>query len=457
MRQFAYQLIFLIGTLSVNASSAQDTTKVVTAWLKQQAIHIKTIEPGTGFSDLMPLEETWKDLQAIGLGEATHGTHEFFRMKHRLIEFLVTRLGFTDFVLESSYSACQPINDYILTGKGDRTTVLTGQGYTAWDMEEFAAIIDWMRNYNQKAPNEKKVRFHGMDLCFNDVGRRVVGDYLKQYAPDKVAATNSLFSTLTIEEEKWPTRLNKSALQNAYTPLQELVTFFTSNKERLINASSHETWEKASHHTEVMRNWVVANIEDSSLPFLPKPKPGRDEGMIENIKYLLDHAQPNAKFMVWAHHSHIAANNQEGINIGTYLKERLGNRYYALDLDCNKGTFQSRVLLPDGRWGELKADTIPAGPMQSFSWYLSNIGKSPVFVDLRPEQVNHIVSKWLETPKEITWGGWGYGTDRNNKPTSTHKVVRVKGYFDGVLFIEHSTPTHPTKNALSSIKNNIGF
>ena len=461
MRRVAYQFVLFLGIfLPAKNSNAQDTTAVVTTWLKQHAFPLKTIEPAKGFSDLQPLKETWKDIQVIGLGEATHGTREFFLIRHRLIEFLVTQLGFTDLILEAPYASCQPINDYILTGKGDRATVLTGQGYIPWDTEEFSALVDWMRSYNQRAPDEKKVRFHGMDVAYNGIGRGVVLDYLRQLAPEQMTATDTLFQTLAAEEERWPGRLDQRTLQSTFIPLQQLCTFLSTNKEKMIAASSAEAWERVSKFADVMQQWVVTNIEDTTLPHLPKLKPGldrRDNYMIENVRYLLNQAQPNAKFIIWAHHSHIGGNNHRGPVIGSYLKERLGNGYYALDVDCNLGTFQTRVVQSDGSLGELKADTIPAGPKQSFSWYLSNVGKSPFFVDLRSAQVDPIVSKWLDTPKEITWGGWRYGADKNNKPTATHTMVAIKGYFDGVVFIERSTPTHPTKNAVARSRNNEGL
>jgi erythromycin esterase len=458
MRRCACHFLLLFTTLFfANQGFSQDTTAVVSAWLKQHALPLKTIEPGNGFSDLQPLKETWKDLRAIGLGEATHGTHEFFRVRHRLIEFLVTQLGFTDFIIEAPYSACQPINDYILTGKGDRATVLTGQGYIGWDTEEFSALVDWMRTYNKKAADEKKIRFYGMDIAYNGVGRGVVLDYLRRHAPQQVAATDSLFQTLAAEEGKWPTRLNQRTLQSTFMPLQQLRTFLATNKEKLIAASAADTWENVSKYTDVMQQWVEANIEDTTLSFLPKPKRGRDEYMLENVRYFVNKAQPSTKFMVWAHHLHIAANNQRGMSIGTFLRERLGNSYYALDVDCNLGTFQTRLVQSDGQLGELKADTIPPGHKQSFSWYLANVGKSPFFVDFRSAQADPIISKWLETPKEITWSGWINASDQNNQPMAYREVVTIKGFFDGVVFIEHSTPTHPTKNAVARSKNNLGL
>jgi erythromycin esterase len=113
-------------------------------------------------------------------GETTHGTREFFQFKHRLLEFLVTEMDFTGFTIEASFSACQPINDYVHYGRGDWESALTGQWYTVWNTEEVAALIDWMRVYNQTVPDEKKVRFSGVDISRDAVGRQAVLDYSRK-------------------------------------------------------------------------------------------------------------------------------------------------------------------------------------------------------------------------------------------------------------------------------------
>ena len=188
-------------------------------------------------------------------------------MKHRLVEFLVTEMNFTGFIFEASYAASQPINDYILTGKGDRATVITGQGYTVYDNEEFSAMVDWMKSYNQKVPDKKKIRLYGMDLCYNASGREKVSAFMKKYAPEKISATDSLFQLLTSEEKEWPSRLNENTLKQAYFPIHELNNYFTTNKSRLVSVSSPGEWEKVYKYSQVIEQWIIANIEDTT--FLP--------------------------------------------------------------------------------------------------------------------------------------------------------------------------------------------
>ena len=67
------------------------------SWLRQHAIPLKTVEAGCGFDDLQPLKPVIGSARIVALGEATHGTREFFQLKHRLLEFLVTEMDFTTF------------------------------------------------------------------------------------------------------------------------------------------------------------------------------------------------------------------------------------------------------------------------------------------------------------------------------------------------------------------------
>ena len=451
MERTAKHIFYLLSALVfTNFSSAQDTTEVVTAWLKQNSIPIKYTESGHDFSDLQPLKKILQNVQVIGLGEATHGTQEFFKMKHRLVEFLVTQMGFTAFALESSYSNCQPINDYILTGKGDRAAILTNQGYMAWDTEEFSAMLNWLRVYNQKVPEKKKIRFYGIDvLSFQGVGREKVLAYVQKYAPEKAATTDSLFRVLAAEENNWPGRLNQSVLQSAFMPLHELTSYFTTNKNKLVASSSPKEWEQAYKFLEVMEQGLYANVKDVP-PSLSSKKLSRDEYMAQNLLYIMEKERPGTKFMVWLHNWHISI-RPENKNLGYNLRQSLADRYYALGFECYEGTFQARVLMPDGYWGELRADTIfPV--QQSLAWYLKRTAAKNLFLNLRNIVSGPVVAKWLETPIRFSGGNWGYrGASKN------FEIRKIKNLYDGILFIERSTPVHPTKNAMAGSANRIGF
>lgn len=90
----------------------QEDKDVFQQWINNNAHELKTVDAGNGFEDLEPFKTILKDVRVVGLGEATHGTSEFFRMKHRMLEFLVKEMNFTSFYIEASMSRCRYINDY---------------------------------------------------------------------------------------------------------------------------------------------------------------------------------------------------------------------------------------------------------------------------------------------------------------------------------------------------------
>lgn len=82
----------------------------------------------------------------VALGEATHGTREFFKLKHRLVEFLVAEHGFTTFAIEANWPECEAAIEYVMNGVGDPAVALAGLHFWTWDTEEVLALIEWMRS-----------------------------------------------------------------------------------------------------------------------------------------------------------------------------------------------------------------------------------------------------------------------------------------------------------------------
>jgi erythromycin esterase-like protein len=94
---------------------------------------------------MQPLKKIIGDARIVALGEATHGTREFFQLKHRMLEFLATEMGFTIFSIEANMPEAYRVNDYVLTGVGDPAALLRGMYFWTWDTESL------QRNRQRKA------------------------------------------------------------------------------------------------------------------------------------------------------------------------------------------------------------------------------------------------------------------------------------------------------------------
>ncbi|MFC0776417.1 erythromycin esterase family protein [Terrimonas alba] len=451
MKRIAFLSLFL---LFVSLVFSQDTAKLdsqaIITWLQQKAIPIKHVEVGNGFSDLQPLKQILKDVMVVGLGENTHGTREFFQLKHRFLEFLVKEMNFTGFALEAGYGACEPINNYVLYGKGNLMSVLTAQGFVVWDMEEMAAMIECMRSYNQSVPDHKKVSFHGTDFTYNEAGREKVLAYLQKYCAQIAPAADSLFRLLSQQEKQWSKEKDKNLLANARVKLQDLVAYLIDHKDQLTTASSSKEFAQTVKYVQVMSQMFILHLPDSS-DSSSTLNMKRSQMMGENLLYLMEKEKPNAKFVVWEHNVHIADGHMETAepNLGHVLKKRLGDKYYAIAFEFNQGSYQSRLRSP-GRFGDLKEATVTAAPKGYLAYYLSQAKKGNLFWNLRDSADNPTFKQWLRQPQKMRFFGWF------NDDKSTMKVD-LKSRYDGIIFIERATATRPTKSALATVARGEGL
>jgi erythromycin esterase len=355
--------------------------------------------------------------------------------------------------MEISFAACQPINEYVLYGRGDRATVLTGTGYVVWDTEEVSDLLDWLRSYNQSVPDEKKVTFSGVDIPRNDIGREAVLGYLRTVAPDWLAATETLFAALAGEEAKWLLRVDdasKQTLVHLLPQLQAVIDHLTANKERFVNASSVQEFDQTLHYARIMMQFIRANA--AALLAASQDKGiDRSIAMAENLIWLTNQAKSDAKYIVWAHNGHLAAAIKEP-NMGSCLREKFGQGYFVFCFEFNQGSFQTRIPLPEKLFGDLKAITLPPAPAQSLAWYLSQINREVFLVNLRVPVANVVVEQWLATPQSIHDIGWPY-----DDAAQDYLEVRSVQEYDGMIFIESTTATRPTANARNTIAQRDGI
>src|SRR6266446_3557138 len=100
LRRAMASVLLLWVTLASGAEP--EGNKAVVDWMRAHAVALQTPEAGHGFRDMQPLKQIVGNARIVALGEATHGTREFFQLKHRMLEFLATRLGFTIFSIEAN-------------------------------------------------------------------------------------------------------------------------------------------------------------------------------------------------------------------------------------------------------------------------------------------------------------------------------------------------------------------
>ena len=133
------------------------------SWLASVAKPFATDAPGANLDDLAELGSIVGTARVAAFGEATHGTREFFRMKHRAFEYLVERHGFTHFTIEATMPESRAMDRYVTLGEGDPEKLLSNLYFWTWNTQEVMDPVRWMRAYNVRV-GAPRLRFVGFDM-----------------------------------------------------------------------------------------------------------------------------------------------------------------------------------------------------------------------------------------------------------------------------------------------------
>ena len=433
----AFVCLFAFLSSGATIARAQESDEV-SKWFASHAIPLKSVEDKEAFDQLKPLKEVLRDVRIVGLGEETHGTHEFFQLKRRLIEYLVKEAGFTVFGMELSYAASLDINEYVLNGKGDRDKLLAKQGTWAWDTQEVSELIEWLRQYNSSVPAEKKVRFVGFDIHNNNDAIALVTNYLTKVAPERLDTFNKAAQFFRSDDSgrqhlDYPAQVSTAdKLQNLAT-LSELIGFLYVNQTRFTQQTSAAEFAQAFNDVT-----VLAEFADTYRR--PRSESTRDLYMAQNISRVINAEKPGTRFVVWAHNDHIG--KRKGA-FGGYLQSIYGSEYYALGTTFNQGAFQAREMAKDVTIGALKEFTVGAAAEGSIEWYLNRTGIKNFIVDLRNTKKPEAIEQWLSTPRRMRSIGLGFYGDMQS-----YVRVNLPQTFDGLAFIETTTRARPNPTGI---------
>ncbi|MEM9064919.1 MAG: erythromycin esterase family protein [Planctomycetota bacterium] len=153
-------LAALCCAIGSGTTSAQPTPET-TAWLQANAHSLAATEPESGLEDLECLRELIGDARVVGLGGSTHGTHEQSQLKHRIVEFLASEMGFSVLAVGASTPDAHRVDRYVSDGKGDAVRFIKGMRSWAFDTEELVEMVQWMRRFNEKDVGPS-IRFAGL-------------------------------------------------------------------------------------------------------------------------------------------------------------------------------------------------------------------------------------------------------------------------------------------------------
>lgn len=423
--------------------------KEFVGWIKKNAVPLQSVKPGSGFGDLELLKTVLMNKRVVALGEATHGTKEFFQMKHRLLELLVTQLGFSVFAIEASYGRCKYVNDYVLNGKGNLDTATIIQGFIPWSTEEVRDVIQWMRIYNEVHP-DNKVQFVGFDLQLNDAVAFAISNYYKRVDTSKTVEVDTLLKKVNKAEIAGGKFSADTTIKKLISHVEKLIANFINQEGEYVLKTTKAEYDEILWSHKILHQYLISyynnNFSETEI------KEDRDFYMAQNVLAWLSYFPKGTKMILWAHNGHIAKDFLDAVSMpsmGSYLKALLKDDYYAIGFDFYKGKFQSNDidLKNAPGWEELEVGEAPEGYLGS---YFVKAGLGNSFLDFSRTVQNGNIRQWLN---EKVIGTYSMGS-RFSKKWSIDEYtssIKLNQAFDGVIFIKESTRAVPLK----SFKTNI--
>jgi len=415
---------------ATKSPSAISVPSEVTSWFKSAAIPLDSTSPESGLGDLRRIESTIGDARIVAMGEETHGTREFFQLKHRMLEFLVEKKGFTVFGMEANWPESLAINDYVLNGTGDAEEALDSFHFWTWNTEEVLNMIRWMRKYNQDPKHTNKVKFLGFDMQVAYVAVRNAERYLEKVDPGEAKVASRVLAPLSdAERERESAGRSRYFWQRTEQRIESLLAWLEHRKKVYVEASSLEEWTLARHNLETVRQAVEMHSVDRSGNFSP-----RDQAMAANVKWILEQEGPESKIMLWAHNGHVStAPLGDGESMGAILRKTYGEKMVVCGFSFDQGSFQA---LQRGKG--LQQFTVGPAIPGSLDAALAAAGIPLFAVDLRGAPSSGAVAQWLNTPQPMRSIGAIYSGDT---PDAYFGLVSPHS-FDVIFFVERTTAAH---------------
>ena len=406
------------------AAAAQD--EAVTAWVREQLVPIATLAPSAPTDDLQFLRGTIGDARIVALGESTHGTEEFFRLKHRLIRFLVQELGFTAVCMEASWIEGLKFDAQVLRGSPSEGTGRALFGvYTSVSQMHY-----WMGAYNKAAGPEGPLHVIGFDpqtmsspleevVRYIDRAGVVIPSSLRISA---TAIIPDLIAEIAASEE--PLQTDVDRCEQAIGRVRE---FLLANRDACSDASSREDFERTLQTIKVSSQQLASAAH-------PRVTYGsfnvRDKAMAENIAWWLDHFGEDARIVVWAHNLHIGIRNENGLtSMGWHLREWFGEDYLAIGLTFAEGS----VRAVDGKSWETKEVELEPPTANSFERALQSSPEPYFVLDLRDPSLESDELGWLSASRSFRSIGAIYWR------SSQWRTTNVPSVFDALFHTQQAS------------------
>lgn len=321
--------------------------------------------------DLDILIDSVKNTRVVMLGEASHGTEEYYRLRRVISQRLIKDHGFSFIAVEGDWPDADRLNRYIKTGEGGNARNVLKKNHRwptwMWANEEIVKLAEWMKH--------EGAGFYGLDMysLFDSINE--INNYLKKNNPQLAPEIEKRFACFTPFENdeiayarslvKFPAGCEKEVIEN----LQKILALRMQDVEK--NGDALFSAQQNAH--------IIASAETYYRSMFAADENGwniRDGHMMETLDRLLANAGEGAKAIVWAHNTHIGDYRATDmlkngyVNIGGLARQSYGEENVAL---IGFGSYQGQVLAGHAWDGPEEIMNLPPAKSNSYEDYFHRV------------------------------------------------------------------------------------
>ncbi|WP_236291490.1 erythromycin esterase family protein [Paenibacillus allorhizoplanae] len=342
--------------------------ELIVEQIKKQAVPLNSTD------DLEVLIEAIGDKKYVLLGEATHGTSEFYKLRMELSRKLIETKGFSFIAVEGDWPSCYEVNRYVKQYKDAKSsTRAVMEGFNRWPTwmwanEEVGELMDWLKKHNEDKPIEQRVGFYGLDVYSLWESLEEIERYLKKKGtPEQLALARKAFECFN-SYDKEGQNYGVSAAFYGESCKDDVVKLL---KELHVKRVRYDEDSEAALSAE-LNALVAVNAEDYYSTMVKHDAESwnvRDRHMVEALRRLALHHGSDAKVIVWEHNTHIGDARATDmmtdgmINVGQLVREAYGESDVCA---IGFGTYRGTVIAAKS-WGAPMA-TMQVPAAQQGSW-----------------------------------------------------------------------------------------
>ena len=309
-------------------------------------------------ADLDPLLERIGDARLVLLGEASHGTSDFYRMRARITRELIEKRGFDFVAVEADWPDAAEIDAFVRHRAEDRPHMKPFQRFPRWmwantDVLDFAR---WLRRYNEQFGDQAPGRmagFHGLDLYSMHTSIDAVLDYLDDVDPDAAEVARDRYGCL-MPWQNDPALYGQAVLSGRFQEceeeavgmlrdlLEKRMDYAAVDGERFVDAIQNA--RLVANAERYYRSIYQGQVSSWNL---------RDQHMFDTLQMLLGVYGQDSRGVVWAHNSHLgdasatAMGDRGEHNVGQLTREAFGPEAFLVGFGTHTGTVAAA-----SNWGE---------------------------------------------------------------------------------------------------------